>query len=80
MGTTKRVASALAAAGVLNTTTNANGEANVTFDLSSIPSLKPSQSITVTAEWVGPTRERITKAASILCALLQASSDALRIL
>jgi hypothetical protein len=59
-----------AAAGVLNLTTDASGVANTTLDLATLPAgqgIPPSVGdiVGLTAEWVGPTRERVTQQASV---------------
>ncbi|KAG2426455.1 hypothetical protein HXX76_011686 [Chlamydomonas incerta] len=56
------------AAGVLRITTDANGIATATVDLGALPEANRTtlyDSVGVSVEWVGPTRERIVETASI---------------
>ena len=51
--------------GVLNVTTSTSGKFNTSLDLSTVdPAPLPGSVISFSAEWIGPTRERITASAS----------------
>ena len=50
-------------------TTNNSGGATVEIDLSALPAENVSvtgDSVSINVEWIGPTRERITKGGSVL--------------
>ena len=50
---------------MLNVTTSASGKFNKSLDLSTIdPAPLPGSVVSFSAEWIGPTRERITASAS----------------
>ena len=56
------------ASGVLRITTDANGVATATVDLGALPEANRTtvyDAISVSVEWIGPTRERIVESASI---------------
>mmetsp|Transcript_14647 Transcript_14647/g.36469 ORF Transcript_14647/g.36469 Transcript_14647/m.36469 type:complete len:2268 (-) Transcript_14647:639-7442(-) len=56
------------ARGLVNLTTDAAGMAAATIDLSALPPANASEagdSLAVSVEWVGPTRERITRTATV---------------
>lgn len=56
------------ASGILPLVTDVNGIANGTIDLASLPEVNRTQefdTLTVTAEWIGPTRERVVDTNSI---------------
>ncbi|PNH12233.1 hypothetical protein TSOC_000852 [Tetrabaena socialis] len=56
------------ASGLLTLVTDASGAASATIDLGSLPAANRSavyDTVTLGAEWIGPTRERITQAASV---------------
>eukprot|EP00198_Chlamydomonas_reinhardtii_P005013 XP_001694349.1 predicted protein [Chlamydomonas reinhardtii] len=59
------------ASGVLRITTDANGVATATVDLGALPEANRTtvyDAISVSVEWIGPTRERIVESASIAAA------------
>ncbi len=64
-------------------TTDATGAASATIPLDTLPAANvsdPGSSLRVTAEWVGPTRERIVRTASVTLALAERSLTVARTL
>ncbi|GIL54039.1 hypothetical protein Vafri_9594, partial [Volvox africanus] len=59
------------AAGLLQLTTDAEGRAEGTIDLGALPPAnrsEPYDNLNIDVEWIGPTRERITRATSVTLA------------
>ncbi|GIL54024.1 hypothetical protein Vafri_9574 [Volvox africanus] len=59
------------AAGLLQLTTDAEGRAEGTIDLGALPPAnrsEPYDNLNIDVVWIGPTRERITRAASVILA------------